>query len=136
MKMKYMAVLVSGLFVSSYAMADALIQSVSLGATAQLGVVSLTPTSVVSATAPLTTQTAAVDAAGNPTVTLLSGVLGQSSTQVPAAVSVSGMGSASATTIQTALAYSAIPVIAPGAVLATIPSVPSSGGGSSDPVTP
>ena len=116
MKMKYMAVLVSGLFVSSYAMADALIQSVSLGATAQLGVVSLTPTSVVSATAPLTAQTASIDpVSGNPSVSVY--------TDTAPTVSVTGMGSASVTSIQSASAYSAIPVLVPGANLATIPAI-------------
>ena len=124
MKIKVLAVLVSGLLVSSLAMADALIQAVSLGASAQLAVVGLTPTSVVSSTAPVTTQTAAIDAAGAPTVTLMSGIPGESSTQKAPTVSVSGMGSASATVIQSAVAYSAIPVIVPGAVLAAIPSLP------------
>jgi len=124
MKVKVLAVLVSGLLVSSLAMADALIQGVTLGATAQLTAIGLTPTSVVSSTAPVTTQTAAIDAAAAPTVTLMSGVPGVSSTHKAPTVSVSGMGSASATVIQSAVAYSAIPVIAPGAVLAAIPSVP------------
>ncbi len=116
MKVKVLAVLVSGLLVSSLAMADALIQSVSLGATTQLGVVSLTPTSVVSASAPLTAQTASVNAvSGNPSVSVL--------TDTAPTVAVSGMGSASVTVIQSATGYSSIPVLAPGSVLAAIPAV-------------
>ena len=116
MKVKVLAVLVSGLMVSSLAMADALIQSVSLGATTQLGVVSLTPTSVVSATAPLTAQTASVNpVSGNPSVSVF--------TDAAPTVSVSGMGSASVTVIQSATGYSAVPVLVPGATLAAIPAV-------------
>ena len=116
MKIKVLAVLVSGLLVSSLAMADALIQSVTLGATTQLAVVSLTPTSVVSASAPLTAQTATVDpVSGNPSVSVL--------TDTAPAVAVSGMGSASVTVIQSATGYSALPVLVPGATLAAIPAI-------------
>jgi hypothetical protein len=124
MKAKFLIVLMSGLFASSYAMADAvtgtltggaLVQSITLGATTQVSVSSSNPTTLVSATAPVTTQTGKLDGQnGNPIVTVSTG--GDAPT-----VSVSnGIGSASVLTIQSASATSIIPVITSG-FLAVIP---------------
>ncbi|MEI7916903.1 MAG: hypothetical protein WCH41_03755, partial [Methylophilaceae bacterium] len=115
MTAKLLVVLMSGLFASSYAMADvvtgtltggALVQSITLGATTQIAVSSSNPTTLVSATAPVTTQTGKLDGQnGNPIVSVSTG--GDAPT-----VSVSnGIGSASVLTIQSASATSIIPVI-------------------------
>jgi len=116
MKIKTIASLAITLLASTAAMADGLVQSVSLSATTQLSAVSTTPTSVVSATAPLTAQTATLDpVTGNPVVSIF--------TDVAPTVSVTGIGSAQVTVIQSAASSSSIPVIAPGSSLASIPSL-------------
>ena len=116
MKMKAIAMLVGSLLASSAAMADGLAQSVSLSATTQLSAVSATPNSVVTATAPLTAQTATVDpVTGNPVVSVF--------TDVAPTVAVTGIGSATVTVIQSAAASSSIPVIPAGSSLASIPSL-------------
>jgi len=116
MKIKTIASLAVTLLASTAAMADGLVQSVSLSATTQLSAVSTTPTSVVSATAPLTAQTATLDpVTGNPVVSIF--------TDVAPTVAVTGIGSAQVTVIQSATSSSSIPVIAPGSSLASIPSL-------------
>jgi hypothetical protein len=116
MKIKTIASLAVTLLASTAAMADGLVQSVSLSATTQLSAVSTSPTSVVSATAPLTAQTATLDpVTGNPVVSIF--------TDVAPTVAVTGIGSAQVTVIQSATSSSSIPVIAPGSSLASIPSL-------------
>ncbi len=116
MKIKTIASLIVALLASTAAMADGLVQSVSLSATTQLSAVSSSPTSIVSATAPLTAQTATLDpVTGNPVVSIF--------TDVAPTVAVTGIGSAQVTVIQSATSSSSIPVIAPGSSLASIPSL-------------
>lgn len=116
MKIKAIVFLAGSLLASSAVMADGLSQSVSLSATTQLNAVAATPNSVVTATAPTTTQTATVDPySGNPVVSVV--------TNEAPAVSVSGIGNASVTVIQSASASSNIPVIPVGTSLASIPSL-------------
>ena len=116
MKIKAMAILAGSLLASTAAIADGLAQSVSLSATTQLSAVSATPNSVVTATAPLTAQTATVDpVTGNPVVSVF--------TDVAPTVAVTGIGSATVTVIQSAAASSSIPVIPAGSSLASIPSL-------------
>ena len=116
MKIKAMAILAGSLLASTAAIADGLAQSVSLSATTQLSAVSASPNSVVTATAPLTAQTATVDpVTGNPVVSVF--------TDVAPTVAVTGIGSATVTVIQSAAASSSIPVIPAGSSLASIPSL-------------
>ena len=116
MKIKAMAILAGSLLASTAAIADGLAQSVSLSATTQLSAVSASPNSVVTATAPLTAQTATVDpVTGNPLVSVF--------TDVAPTVAVTGIGSATVTVIQSAAASSSIPVIPAGSSLASIPSL-------------
>ena len=109
---------------SSYAMADntlsvtltggALVQSASLAATTQATVTAQTPVAVV-ATSPVLTQTAAVASE-----TLLPAVtVGHTAGTVT--IGATGVGSASITGINSANAFSIIPVISVGA-LAEVPS--------------
>ena len=124
MKTKLLVVLMSGLFASSYAMADvvtgsltggALVQSITLGATTQIAVSSSNPTTSVSAEAPKTTQTATLSATGTPQVSV-------STNEAPEVHVSGGVGSASVLTIQTASATSIVPVVTSG-YLATIPTI-------------
>jgi hypothetical protein len=110
---------------STYAMADntlsvtltggALVQSVSLAATTQASVTAQTPVAVV-ATSPVLTQTATLTAE-----TLLPTVsVGHTAGTVT--IGATGVGSASITGINSANAFSIIPVISVGA-LAEVPAV-------------
>jgi len=124
MTAKLLVVLMSGLFASSYAMADvvtgtltggALVQTATLSATTQGIVSSSNPTTVVSTIAPTTYQTVSLDVQnGNTKVKVYT--VGDAPT---ASVS-GGIGNALVLTNQSASATSIIPVISSG-FLAVIP---------------